>query len=46
MKEFKILLLGSDGVGKTTCFQSITGELIDIAYKPTLVVNIGYKIIR
>jgi len=46
MKEFKILLLGSDAVGKTTCFQSITGALIDVSYRPTLVVNVGYKIIN
>ncbi|MHA1301704.1 MAG: Rab family GTPase [Candidatus Helarchaeota archaeon] len=46
MKEFKILLLGADAVGKTTCFQSITGELVDVSYRPTLVVNVGYKIIN
>lgn len=45
MNEFKILLLGSDRVGKTTCFKSFIGELIDISYLPTLTVNIGYKIL-
>ncbi len=45
MKEYKILLLGSDAVGKTTCFRAITGELVDVSYRPTLVVNVGYKII-
>ncbi len=42
--EKKVLLLGSNAVGKTTTFKSITGELVDVSYRPSLCVNIGYKI--
>jgi len=42
--EKKILLLGSNAVGKTTTFKSIIGELLDVSYRPTLSVNIGYKL--
>lgn len=41
--ERKILILGSNAVGKTTTFKSITGEMIDVSYRPSLSVNIGYK---
>ncbi len=46
MEEYKILLLGSDRVGKTALFQAITGELIDVTHRPTLVMNIGFKILN
>jgi small GTP-binding protein len=42
--EKKILLLGSNAVGKTTTFKSFLGELLDVSYRPTLSVNIGYKV--
>ncbi|MHA1428038.1 MAG: Rab family GTPase [Candidatus Helarchaeota archaeon] len=42
--EKKILLLGSNAVGKTTTFKSITGELLDVSYRPSLSVNVGYKL--
>lgn len=42
--EKKILLLGSSAVGKTTTFKSILGELLDVSYRPSLSVNVGYKI--
>ncbi|MHA1266483.1 MAG: Rab family GTPase [Candidatus Helarchaeota archaeon] len=42
--ERKILLLGANAVGKTTLFKSIIGEMVDVSYRPSLSVNIGYKI--
>ena len=42
--EKKVLLLGSNAVGKTTTFKSITGELLDVSYRPSLSVNVGYKL--
>jgi Ras-related protein Rab-11A len=41
--EKKVLLLGSNAVGKTTTFKVITGELVDVSYRPSLSVNVGYK---
>lgn len=42
--EKKILLLGSSAVGKTTTFKSILGELLDVSYRPSLSINVGYKL--
>lgn len=42
--EKKILLLGSSAVGKTTIFKSILGEFLDVSYRPSLSVNVGYKL--
>lgn len=44
MIEKKILLLGSSAVGKTTTFKSILGELLDVNYRPSLSINVGYKL--
>jgi small GTP-binding protein len=46
VREKKILLIGSSAVGKTTTFKSFLGELVDVSYRPSLSVNIGYKFVE